>query len=47
MEWIEAIKALPKAADKYLKYMGLIFPAKRFITEFSPSASKKPDKKTD
>ena len=38
------ISALPKAADRYLKYMGLMLPFSNFIVHVSFSYAKKPDK---
>ena len=40
------INALPKAADRYLKYRGLIFPLRRSICSHAPFPvyAKKPDK---
>lgn len=44
MEYIDVIMALPKAADRYLKYMGLMLPFSKFIVHVSFSYAKKPDK---
>lgn len=44
MEYIDVIMALPKAADRYLKYMGLMLPFSNFIVHVSFSYAKKPDK---
>ena len=35
MEYIDVIMALPKAADRYLKYMGLMLPFRKSILRSS------------